>query len=212
MRRSIVSRLQRHGAAAARGGRGHGRGAGRRSAIRPRCTASAARRGRGRGGARAGGGARRARRPAQVVFTSGGTEANNLALDAAAGRARILVSAIEHDLVLSGRAGRGDDPRRPRTASSISRRWSACWRRGRRRRWSRSCWPTTRPASSSRWPRWRGVAHAARRAGPLRRGAGRRQDRRRFRGARRRSAVAVGAQARRAAGRRRAASSPISRR
>lgn len=36
-------------------------------------------------------------RPAQVVFTSGGTEANNLALAQPA--ARILVSAIEHDSV-----------------------------------------------------------------------------------------------------------------
>jgi len=39
-------------------------------------------------------------KPAQVVFTSGGTEANNLAL-AGGGRARILVSAIEHDSVLA---------------------------------------------------------------------------------------------------------------
>ncbi len=38
-------------------------------------------------------------RPSQVVFTSGGTEANNLAV-AGTGRARILASAIEHDSVL----------------------------------------------------------------------------------------------------------------
>jgi cysteine desulfurase len=37
--------------------------------------------------------------PSEVVFTSGGTEANNLAL-AGAGRRRVLVSAIEHDSVL----------------------------------------------------------------------------------------------------------------
>ena len=37
--------------------------------------------------------------PAEVVFTSGGTEANNLALTGA-GRPRVLVSAIEHDSVL----------------------------------------------------------------------------------------------------------------
>ena len=37
--------------------------------------------------------------PAQVVFTSGGTEANNLALTGT-GRARLLVSAGEHDSVL----------------------------------------------------------------------------------------------------------------
>ena len=39
-------------------------------------------------------------KPAQVVFTSGGTEANNLAL-AGSGRARILVSTIEHDSLLT---------------------------------------------------------------------------------------------------------------
>lgn len=37
--------------------------------------------------------------PAEVVFVSGGTEANNLAL-AGAGRVRVLVSAVEHDSVL----------------------------------------------------------------------------------------------------------------
>jgi cysteine desulfurase len=42
-------------------------------------------------------------RPAQVVFTSGGTEANNLALTGV-GRARVLVSAIEHDSVLKAAA------------------------------------------------------------------------------------------------------------
>ncbi len=39
-------------------------------------------------------------KPAQVVFTSGGTEANNLAV-ACSGGARILVSTIEHDSILS---------------------------------------------------------------------------------------------------------------
>ena len=38
--------------------------------------------------------------PETVVFTSGGTEANNLAL-AGTGRRRILVSAVEHDSVLA---------------------------------------------------------------------------------------------------------------
>lgn len=38
--------------------------------------------------------------PAMVIFTSGGTEANNLAIQGA-GRARILVSAVEHDSVLA---------------------------------------------------------------------------------------------------------------
>jgi cysteine desulfurase len=37
--------------------------------------------------------------PEEVIFTSGGTEANNLALSGC-GRARLLVSAIEHDSVL----------------------------------------------------------------------------------------------------------------
>lgn len=37
--------------------------------------------------------------PTEIVFTSGGTEANNLALSGA-GRRRILVSAVEHDSVL----------------------------------------------------------------------------------------------------------------
>ncbi|WP_020592763.1 cysteine desulfurase family protein [Kiloniella laminariae] len=42
-------------------------------------------------------------KPARVVFTSGGTEANNLAIRGA-GRERVLVSAIEHDSVLRARA------------------------------------------------------------------------------------------------------------
>ena len=37
--------------------------------------------------------------PAEIVFTSGGTEANNLALTGS-GRKRVLVSAVEHDSVL----------------------------------------------------------------------------------------------------------------
>jgi cysteine desulfurase len=43
-------------------------------------------------------------RPAEIVFTSGGTEANALAL-AGAGRARVIVSAIEHDSVLRNAPG-----------------------------------------------------------------------------------------------------------
>ena len=42
--------------------------------------------------------------PAQVIFTSGGTEANNLALSGT-GRRRLLVSAGEHDSVLQAAAG-----------------------------------------------------------------------------------------------------------
>src|SRR4030081_2873619 len=37
--------------------------------------------------------------PAEIVFTSGGTEANNMAIDGS-GRRRVLASAIEHDSVL----------------------------------------------------------------------------------------------------------------
>ena len=43
-------------------------------------------------------------RPTEVVFTSGGTEANNSALNGA-GRKRVLVSAIEHDSVLKAARG-----------------------------------------------------------------------------------------------------------
>ncbi len=42
-------------------------------------------------------------RPGHVVFTSGGTEANDLAI-AGSGRPRVLVSAIEHDSVLKAAA------------------------------------------------------------------------------------------------------------
>ncbi|HUC61001.1 MAG TPA: cysteine desulfurase family protein [Alphaproteobacteria bacterium] len=46
--------------------------------------------------------------PSDVVFTSGGSEANALAL-LGAGRARILVSAIEHDSVLATVSALGED-------------------------------------------------------------------------------------------------------
>jgi cysteine desulfurase len=49
--------------------------------------------------------------PADIVFTSGGTEANALALTGA-GRKRLLVSAIEHDSVLAAAAAL--DPAAPR--------------------------------------------------------------------------------------------------
>src|SRR5215472_3169667 len=38
--------------------------------------------------------------PWQIVFTSGGTEANNLALAAAGVGRRLIVSAVEHDSIL----------------------------------------------------------------------------------------------------------------
>src|SRR3954469_11884256 len=40
--------------------------------------------------------------PRNVIFTSGGTEANALALAPAAGRRRLLASAVEHHSVLAG--------------------------------------------------------------------------------------------------------------
>ncbi|HWA45565.1 MAG TPA: cysteine desulfurase family protein [Hypericibacter adhaerens] len=42
-------------------------------------------------------------RPAEILFVSGGSEANNLALKGA-GRARVLASAVEHDSVLAAAA------------------------------------------------------------------------------------------------------------
>jgi cysteine desulfurase len=42
--------------------------------------------------------------PADIVFTSGGTEANHLALHGT-GRERVLISAIEHDSVIQARPG-----------------------------------------------------------------------------------------------------------
>lgn len=51
-------------------------------------------------------------RPEQVVFTSGGTEANNLAI-AGAGRPRVVVSAIEHDSAYAAVADAEVAPVRP---------------------------------------------------------------------------------------------------
>lgn len=49
-------------------------------------------------------------RSERVVFTSGGTEANNLALRGLAGQGRLLCSAVEHDCVLNTvRALKGGD-------------------------------------------------------------------------------------------------------
>jgi cysteine desulfurase len=57
--------------------------------------------------------------PGEVVFTSGGTEANALALSGA-GKKRVLVSAIEHDSVLAAAAAIDPDaPRIPATADGV---------------------------------------------------------------------------------------------
>jgi len=56
--------------------------------------------------------------PADIVFTSGGTEANALALSGA-GRKRILVSAIEHDSVLANAALDAETPRVPAAGNGV---------------------------------------------------------------------------------------------
>ena len=109
-------------------------------------------------------------RPQDVVFTSGGTEANALALTPGLRRGagepvrRLLVSAIEHPSVLSGgRFLAGDDrdhqghrirPGRPRPSAE-----AAC--RTGRRRWFRSCWPITRPARFNRSAKSADIVHEA---------------------------------------------------
>ena len=96
-------------------------------------------------------------KPAEVVFTSGGTEANNAVL--AGGWDTIFVAGIEHDSVLApARASRarivelrsGNDGvvRAARFADRVADKEHpgprAC---------SRCRWPTTRRACCSRWPR-----------------------------------------------------------
>ena len=130
-----LSRLQRHRAAQAGGDRGDGRRArpGRQPVLgAPR---------RPRRAARAGAGARRrsrrwsARAPAAVVFTSGGTEANNQALGSADGPR--LVSAVEHDSVLAA-APRCRAPAGRRATGRVDlERAGGAPGRAARRRWSR---------------------------------------------------------------------------
>ena len=60
-----------------------------------------------------------AREPRNVVFTSGGTEANMLALSPALRRATLLVSAIEHPSVLERRPFAGGASDIPVTAAGV---------------------------------------------------------------------------------------------
>ena len=133
-------------AAAPRGARGDGGrlGRGRQSVLGPRrgpCRRAGWSRMRAASVAAAVGAA-----PQDVVFTSGGTEANALALTPGLRRgagdrsARLLVSAIEHPSVLAGgrfpadaiEPSRGHRRRRGRPRPSAAR----CWPTG-RRRWCR---------------------------------------------------------------------------
>ncbi len=145
---------------------------------------------------------------ADVVFTSGGTEANVLALTPRSADGVLLVSAIEHPSVLAGgrfaRPGSGrspvdarrpDRPRGARGRAAGRRRSPALVSRdGRQQRDRRD------PAGvRGRRPGARGGRPPARRRGP-----GRRPVPVRYQRARRRSDDAFGPQARRPEGRRRA--------
>ena len=221
-RREPLSRSQRHHAAAARGARGDGGGA-RELARQPveRARGRAARARGGRGGARRGGAPLVGAAPEEIVFTSGGTEGDNLAvrgLRGAAARAarrqpapaRRDSSPLEHPAVL-GRARalerdgfavtlRAGRRRRARSTPEALRGGAAPGHRagdaGRRQ-----------PRARQRLPH-RGAGRDGARGGralPHRRGRRRRAssplD---VRGARRRRGDALGAQARRAEGRGRA--------
>ena len=96
--------------------------------------------------------------PDEVLFTSGATEANNLALFGLAGDppGHLLASPIEHPSVVEplrqlAEAGFGLDflPVDPRAASRPMRLPPCCVPR---RAWSASCSPITRPAPSSPSP------------------------------------------------------------
>jgi hypothetical protein len=101
--------------------------------------------------------------PSEVVFTSGGTEADNFAIRGAAeavepaGRRHLIASAIEHEAVLNvplaGPPGLADDaaagrPDRDRLRRTARRRLPPT------RRSSPSCTRTTRSARFNRSPRW----------------------------------------------------------
>ena len=141
--------------------------------------------------------------PREVVFTSGGTEANVLALSPAFGDV-LLVSAIEHPSVRAGGRFaaaeeipvRADGRGRSRCAQAPSRRRVAAvgFDHARQQR-------DRRRSAGGAGGRTRACGG---RPSACRCGAGAGQDRLRFQGARRRPDDAVRAQDRRAAGRRRA--------
>ena len=114
-----------------------------------------------RAGARAGRGAGRGGAGATSIFTSGGTEANALALSpASVGRARRAAAtgcwSRRSSIPRCCRAGGLRRERLSRDPGDRAAAWSI-WRRLRSRacrrragRWFRSCWPITRPAWFSR--------------------------------------------------------------
>ncbi len=87
--------------------------------------------------------------PAEIIFTSGATEANNLAIKGAArfagpaDRARIVTAATEHKCVLESGLTQSSCPSR-HPVLSILQRWLAPCKR--RPCWSASWAPTTKPA------------------------------------------------------------------
>ena len=91
--------------------------------------------------------------PAGVVFTGGGTEANNQAIRCS-GAERVLVSAIEHESVLSADEGAGILPVTPEGAVDLEALDRALAERPRPALVAVML-ATTRPALSSRWPRSR---------------------------------------------------------
>ncbi len=65
-------------------------------------------------------------RPEDLVFTSGGTEADALAIHAMRAKRRLIISAIEHDAVRAAAAGAADACRSARMALPISMPWTRC--------------------------------------------------------------------------------------
>lgn len=81
------------------------------------------------------------------VFTSGGTEANVLAIAGQAGGRRVLVGASEHDAVRAATLSATIPVRADGVLdlAALERMLAA----GGHPRWSAPCWPITRPASST---------------------------------------------------------------